>query len=187
MSGAMPFLHRWWGNPMFSWMVRSWFYAPIHDVYCRLRGFTKALYHKLDQRCTGMEFATEMITKASLCRQRIAEVPITLHVDGRKAHAPHLKRYRDGWRRLRFFLIYRPRWLFYLPGVLLILFGFAGYAIAMPGISIRGINFDAHTLLFASLAICLGTNLSCSRFFLRRLPLAKAFCRKIHGWRVFLK
>ena len=156
MPGAMPFLHRWWGNPMFSWMVRSWFYAPIHDVYCGLRGFTKALYHKLDQRCTGMEFATEMIIKASLCRQRIAEVPITLHVDGRKAHAPHLKTYRDGWRTLRFFLIYSPRWLFYLPGILLILFGFAGYGIAMPGISIQGINFDAHTLLFASLAILSG-------------------------------
>lgn len=156
MPGAMPFLHRWWGNPMFSWMTRSWFYAPIHDVYCGLRGFTKALYQRLDQRCTGMEFATEMIIKASLYEERIAEVPITLYPDGRTVHAPHLKTYRDGWRTLRFFLIYSPRWLFYLPGVLLVLLGLAGYALAMPGVTIRGITFDAHTLLFASLAILCG-------------------------------
>jgi glycosyltransferase involved in cell wall biosynthesis len=156
MPGAMPLLHRWWGNPMFSWMVRSWFYAPIHDVYCGLRGFSKALYQRLDQRCTGMEFATEMIIKASLHKERIAEVPITLHPDGRTVHAPHLKTYRDGWRTLRFFLIYSPRWLFYLPGVLLVVLGLAGYALAMPGVAIRGITFDAHTLLFASLAILCG-------------------------------
>jgi glycosyltransferase involved in cell wall biosynthesis len=156
MPGAMPLLHRWWGNPMFSWMVRSWFYAPIHDVYCGLRGFTKEMYQKLDQRCTGMEFATEMIIKASLYKQKIAEVPITLHTDGRKAHAPHLKTYRDGWRTLRFFLIYSPRWLFYLPGILLILLGLLGYALALPGVRIGGIIFDAHTLLFASLAILSG-------------------------------
>jgi len=156
MPGAMPLLHRWWGNPMFSLMVRSWFYAPIHDVYCGLRGFTKALYQRLDQRCTGMEFATEMIIKASLYKERIAEVPITLNADGRTAHAPHLKTYRDGWRTLRFFLIYSPRWLFYLPGVLLVLLGLAGYALAMPGVRFGGITFDAHTLLFASLAILCG-------------------------------
>src|SRR5262249_24858831 len=85
MPGAMPFLHRWWGNPMFSAMVRSWFWAPIHDVYCGLRGFTKELYVRLNQRCTGMEFATEMIIKASLFGEKIAEVPITLHPDGRKS------------------------------------------------------------------------------------------------------
>ena len=156
MPGAMPFLHRWWGNPMFSLMARWWFYAPIHDVYCGLRGFTKDLYNRLDLRCTGMEFATEMIIKASLYDYKIAEVPITLHPDGRTLHPPHLKTYRDGWRTLRFFLIYSPRWLFYLPGVLLTLLGLAGYMLAMPGVTIRGVNFDAHTLLFASLAILCG-------------------------------
>jgi glycosyltransferase involved in cell wall biosynthesis len=156
MPGAMPLLHRWWGNPMFSWMARSWFYAPIHDVYCGLRGFTKALYERLNLRCTGMEFATEMIIKSSLNSYTIAEVPITLHPDGRTAHAPHLKTYRDGWRTLRFFLIYSPRWLFYLPGILLVLLGLAGYALAMPGVTIGGVTFDAHTLLFASLAILSG-------------------------------
>jgi glycosyltransferase involved in cell wall biosynthesis len=156
MPGAMPFLHRWWGNPMFSGMVRRWFGASIHDVYCGLRGFTKEFYGRLNQRCTGMEFATEMIIKASLFGQHIAEVPITLHPDGRKAHAPHLKTFRDGWRTLRFFLMYCPRWLFVIPGALLILLGLAGYAVAMPGTQLRGVTFDAHTLLFASLAILCG-------------------------------
>ncbi|MDQ5844098.1 MAG: glycosyltransferase family 2 protein [Acidobacteriota bacterium] len=154
--GAMPFLHRWWGNPMFSVMVRWWFKAPIHDVYCGLRGFTKELYDRLDQRCTGMEFATEMIIKSSLYGVKIAEVPITLHPDGRKSHAPHLKTFRDGWRTLRFFLMYSPRWLFLVPGALLVFLGLAGYALALPGVSISQIVFDAHTLLFASLAILCG-------------------------------
>lgn len=156
MPGAMPFLHRWWGNPMFSLMARWWFYAPIHDVYCGLRGFTKDLYDRLNLRCTGMEFATEMIIKSSLYGEKMTEVPITLHPDGRTSHPPHLKTYRDGWRTLRFFLIYSPRWLFYLPGIILIVLGLAGYAIAMPGVMIRGVTFDAHTLLFASLGILCG-------------------------------
>ncbi|MDQ3253201.1 MAG: glycosyltransferase family 2 protein, partial [Acidobacteriota bacterium] len=156
MPNAMPFLHRWWGNPMFSLMARTWFRVPIHDVYCGLRGFTKELYERLDQRCTGMEFATEMIIKSSLSRVRIAEVPITLYPDGRKSHAPHLKTFRDGWRTLRFFLVYSPRWSFLIPGALLILLGFIGYGLAMPGVTLRAVSFDAHTLLFASLAMLLG-------------------------------
>jgi len=132
------------------------FRAPIHDVYCGMRGFTKALYHRLDQHCTGMEFATEMIIKATLFGAKIAEVPITLHPDGRKSHAPHLKTFRDGWRTLRFFLMYCPRWLFLVPGMLLILVGLIGYAVAMPGLTFSGVQFDVHTLLLASLAILCG-------------------------------
>jgi glycosyltransferase involved in cell wall biosynthesis len=154
--GAMPFLHRWWGNPMFTVMARRWFGAPINDVYCGLRGFSKALFHRLNLRCTGMEFATEMIIKSSLYREKIGEVPITLHRDGRTAHPPHLKTYRDGWRTLRFFLMYSPRWLFVIPGAILILLGMIGYVVAMPGLTIHGMTFDAHTLLFASLAILCG-------------------------------
>ena len=116
LPGAMPPLHRWWGNPMFSSMTRRMFRAPIHDVYCGMRGFTKEFYDRLNLRCTGMEFATEMIIKASLRGDKIAEVPITLYPDGRKSHAPHLKTFRDGWRTLRFFLMYSPRWLFLIPG-----------------------------------------------------------------------
>jgi glycosyltransferase involved in cell wall biosynthesis len=154
--GAMPMLHRRWGNPMFSAMARTWFRAPINDVYCGLRGFTKRHYASLNQRCTGMEFATEMIIKSSLGSARIAEVPITLHPDGRKAHAPHLRTFRDGWRTLRFFLLYSPRWLFLVPGLALVLLGLVGYAVAMPRAQAFGVTFDAHTLLFASLAIICG-------------------------------
>jgi len=158
--GAMPVLHRWWGNPMFSALTRKWFRAPINDVYCGLRGFTKSHYERLDQRCTGMEFATEMIIKSSLYADqygvKIAEVPITLHPDGRKSHAPHLKTFRDGWRTLRFFLMYSPRWLFLVPGAVLVLLGVLGYAVALPGLRIAGISFDAHTLVFASMFILCG-------------------------------
>ena len=154
---AMPFLHRWWGNPMFSVMARIWFYAPIHDVYCGMRGFTKAHYESLEQQCTGMEFATEMIIKSSLYRTKIAEVPITLHQDGRKSHPPHLNTFRDGWRTLRFFLLYSPKWLFFVPGCLLIFLGIIGYVLGLPGLTIAGrIHFDAHTLLFSSFFITSG-------------------------------
>jgi glycosyltransferase involved in cell wall biosynthesis len=156
LPGAMPLLHRWWGNPMFSWMARMWFGASISDVYCGLRGFTKEFYDQLNQRCIGMEFATEMIIKASLFNARIAEVPITLHPDGRRSHAPHLKTFRDGWRTLRFFLMYSPRWLFLLPGAMLIGLGVLGAAIALPITTISGVRFAAHTLLFACLAILIG-------------------------------
>jgi glycosyltransferase involved in cell wall biosynthesis len=156
MPGAMPPLHRYWGNPMFSAMARRWFRAPIHDVYCGLRGFRKEFYQSLDQRCTGMEFATEMIIKSSLRAARIAEVPITLHPDGRKTRAPHLRTFRDGWRTLRFFLMYSPRYLFLVPGALLMGLGLLGYALALPGVQIGGATLDAHTLLFSSLALICG-------------------------------
>jgi glycosyltransferase involved in cell wall biosynthesis len=134
--GAMPLLHRAWGNPMFSFLARWWFKSPLHDVYCGMRAFRKDTYYILDQRCTGMEFATEMIIKASLYKARIAEVPITLHPDGRKHHAPHLRTFRDGWRTIRFFFICTPRWLFLVPGLLLIFLGTAGYALAMPALTL---------------------------------------------------
>jgi glycosyltransferase involved in cell wall biosynthesis len=156
LPGAMPRLHRWLGNPMFSRIARRWFRAPVHDIYCGLRGFTKSLYERLDQRCTGMEFATEMIIKASLAGARIGEVPITLHPDGRTTHPPHLKTFRDGWRTLRFFLMCTPRRLFLIPGLMLLVFGLAGYTVAMPRMTIGRMTFDAHTLLFASLAVICG-------------------------------
>lgn len=154
--GAMPFLHRWWGNPMFSFMARLWFRAPVHDIHCGMRAFRRDVWQSLDQRCTGMEFASEMIIKATLHGARMSEVPITLHRDGRSAHRPHLRTFRDGWRHLRFFLLFSPRWLFLIPGLLLMLAGVVGYGIAMPGMTIRGVTFDVHTLLFASLAIICG-------------------------------
>jgi glycosyltransferase involved in cell wall biosynthesis len=156
LPNAMPPLHRWFGNPLLSFLARYWFKTPVRDVYCGMRGFTVEMYRRLGMRCTGMEFATEMILKASLHRERVADVPITLHPDGRKAHPPHLRTFRDGWRTLRLFLLFSPRWLFLIPGILLVLLGAAGYVIALPGLTIGGITFDVHTLLFASLALLAG-------------------------------
>ncbi len=156
LPGAMPPLHRWLGNPMLTRMVRFMFRTPIHDVYCGMRGFTKKLYDRLEQRCTGMEFATEMIIKSTLLGARIDEVPITLHPDGRESHGPHLRTFRDGWRTVRFFLMYSPRWLFLAPGALLVAAGLLGYALALPGVRIGGAQIGVHTLLVASLSLLLG-------------------------------
>jgi hypothetical protein len=156
LQGAMPFLHRTWGNPMFSFLARWWFRSPLHDIYCGLRGFRKDIFYLLDQRCTGMEFAIEMIIKASLYGAKMAEVPITLHPDGRNNRAPHLRTFRDGWRTIRLFFICSPRWLFLVPGMMLVLLGLIGYAVAMPGMTLKGLTFDAHTLLFASLSTLCG-------------------------------
>ncbi len=155
-AGAMPFLHRWWGNPMFSIMASTMFKAPIHDIYCGMRGFTRTLYDRLALRCTGMEFATEMIIKSSIYKENITEVAITLHPDGRKSHAPHLKTFRDGWRTLRFYLMYSPRWLFLIPGLFLMLLGAIGYGLAIPAVHLRGVTFDAHTLLVSTLLLLMG-------------------------------
>jgi len=156
LPGAMPFLHRWFGNPLLSALVRLMFRAPVTDTYCGMRAFTRQLYDSLDQRCTGMEFATEMIIKSTLLGARIGEVPITLHPDGRVAHGPHLRTFRDGWRTLRFFLLFSPRWLFLVPGLLMILIGLVGYAVVLPGATVGGVELGAHTLLVASLAILMG-------------------------------
>ena len=156
LPGAMPPSHRWIGNPLFSFLSRWWFRSPFTDIYCGLRGFTRDLFDRLDQRCAGMEFATEMIIKASLRGARTAEVPITFHPDGRTSHRPHLKTLRDGWRTLRFFLLFSPRWLFLVPGLALIVLGVLGYALALPRVAILGATLDAHTMLFASLSILLG-------------------------------
>jgi glycosyltransferase involved in cell wall biosynthesis len=156
LPGSMPLMHRYLGNPFFTLLIRWWFKSPIHDVYCGLRGFTKAHYKALNQSCTGMEFATEMIIKSSQVPCRVAEVPITLHPDGRVAHAPHLRTFRDGWRTLRFLLLNSPRWLFLTPGLLAILAGLIGYGLSMPGVTLFEINFDLHTLLFSSLFMMCG-------------------------------
>ncbi len=156
LPGAMPWLHRWLGNPMLTRMVRFMFHTPIHDIYCGMRGFTKKLYDRLEQRCTGMEFATEMIIKSTLLGARIDEVPITLHPDGRTSHGPHLRTFRDGWRTVRFFLMYSPRWLFLVPGIVLLLAGVVGYALALPGAQVGEARLGVHTLLVASLSILLG-------------------------------
>lgn len=156
LPDAMPFLHRWFGNPALSWLVRRMFRIPIHDVYCGMRGFSKDLYDKLDLRSPGMEFATEMIIKSGLYHASMSQVPITLHPDGRKQHGPHLRTFRDGWRTLRLFLIFSPRWTFFRPGVALLLTALLGYALALPQTRVFGAALDIHTLLIASLLSLIG-------------------------------
>ncbi len=162
MPGAMPRLHRL-GNPWLTWMVRKMFHAPINDVYCGMRGFRKDFYQRLDQRCTGMEFATEMIIKSSLFGGRISEIPITLYKDGRTLHRPHLRTFRDGWRTLRFFLMQSPRWTFLVPGAALGCMGFIGALLALVNFNIAGVVLDAHTLLVCTLAMLVAAQLgSCA-------------------------
>ena len=156
MAGAMPFLHRWWGNPMLSWLARWWFRAPITDVYCGLRGFTKEAYSKLRLQCTGMEFATEMIVRASLLELKVGEVPITLRPDGRRSRPSHLRTFRDGWRTLRFYLLLSPRWLFFVPGLALFVLGASSALAGYAGARIGSVGLDVHTLLFGSLMMIAG-------------------------------
>lgn len=159
MPGAMPKLHQW-GNPALTWMVRKMFRSPVHDVYCGMRGFRKDFYEQLDQRCTGMEFATEMIIKSSLFGANISEVPITLYKDGRTLHRPHLRTFRDGWRTLRYFLLQSPRWTFLVPGAALGACGLIGAMLAVLNVNIAGAMFDAHTLLVSMLALLVSAQLA---------------------------
>jgi len=156
LPGAMPPLHRWIGNPVLSFLTRLWFRTSVQDAHCGLRGFDRELPDRLGLRCSGMEFATEMIVKASLAEARIAQVPITLHPDGRIQHEPHLRTFRDGWRHLRFMLLYAPDWLFLIPGTVLLGLGLLAFGIALPGVRIGGVLFDVHTLLFGGLGVILG-------------------------------
>lgn len=153
---AMPPLHRYFGNPALTWLGRLFFQSPVGDFYCGLRGFRKDAYERLGLRTTGMEFATEMIVKATLLKLEIAEVPTTLSPDGR-SRPPHLRTWRDGWRTLRFFLLYSPRWLFLYPGLaLMIVGGLLGLWLLPAPRSVGGVVFDVHTMLYAATFVLLG-------------------------------
>jgi len=156
-NGAMPALHRYFGNPLLTRIGRLFFRnRSVGDFYCGLRGFRKDAYERLKLRTTGMEFATEMVVKATLLNMCVREVPTTLSPDGR-SRPPHLRTWRDGWRTLRFFLLYSPRWLFLYPGIALMLLGtlLGGWLLNQPRM-IAGIQFDVHTLLYAAVFILLG-------------------------------
>lgn len=155
-AGSMSFLHRRIGNPFFSILVRRWFHSPLHDVYCGFRAFTKEFYLTLDQRCTGMEFAPEMLIKASFLKASIVEVPITHLPDGRKSQPAHLRTFRDGWRTLRFFLMYSPRWLFLLPGIFLVILGMVTSLIITLNIFPTALEAHVQISIFASLAVLCG-------------------------------
>ena len=154
--GAMPFLHRFLGNPVLSWLGRLFFGCPVGDFQCGLRAFRKDAIDGLELRTTGMEFSTEMVVKATLFNLEIAEIPTVLSPDGRD-RPPHLRTWRDGWRYLRFLLLYSPRWLFLYPGIFLFLFGIAISLWLLPGPRTVGTaTFDYDTLLFGAMAILIG-------------------------------
>jgi glycosyltransferase involved in cell wall biosynthesis len=154
--GAMPFLHRRLGNPILTLISKRLFGSPAGDIYCGLRGFRRSAIQDLDLRSTGMEFAIEMVVKSSLRGLRITEVPTVLSLDGRN-QKPHLRTWRDGWRSLRFLLLYSPSWLFLYPGLALMIVGSTGtILLSIRARTIGGVTFDAHTLLYAAVAVIIG-------------------------------
>ncbi len=156
---AMPVLHRYLGNPVLSFLGRALFHAPIGDFHCGIRAFSKDAYERLALRTTGMEFASEMVVKSSLLGQKMTEVPTTLKKDGR-SRPPHLKTWRDGWRHLRFLLMYSPRWLFLYPGLALMIVGLAVMAWLLPAERPLGqMNLGVDTLAYMAAAVLLGFQL----------------------------
>ena len=170
---AMPPLHRYLGNPALSWIGRLFFRCPSGDIYCGLRAFSRNAILKMDLRTTGMEFAIEMVVKATLMGFRVGEVPTTLSPDGRSG-PPHLRTWLDGWRTLRLMLLYSPRWLFFYPGALLIMLGTAAGLWLLPGPrTVGSVTFDAHTLLYAAMAVLIGFQSSCFALFARTFAVSQ--------------
>jgi glycosyltransferase involved in cell wall biosynthesis len=155
--GAMPFLHRVLGNPVLSFLGRLFFGIPLSDFHCGIRAFRRDAVARMALRTTGMEFASEMIVKAALFGLRIGEIPVTLRPDGR-SRPPHLRTWRDGWRHLRFLLIYSPRWLFLMPGLLLAVLGTLLLFWLFPGPRrLFGARLDVHAMLGAAGMVLVGT------------------------------
>lgn len=178
MPGAMPWKHRWIGNPVLSFIGRLFFDCPVGDFHCGLRGFSKAAFERMELHTTGMEFASEMVIKSTLLRQRITEVPTILHKDGR-SRPPHLRSWRDGWRHLRFMLLFSPRWLFLYPGALLFLLGAVATAIlSWRSVQIGQVVFDIATLLVASFTCLLGHQLLVFAFFTKIFAISEGFHAK---------
>jgi glycosyltransferase involved in cell wall biosynthesis len=156
MPGAMPWKHRWLGNPGLSWLGRLFFKSPVTDIYCGLRGFSRAAILRLNLLAPGMEFACEMVIKATLHGLKITEVPITLYQDGR-SRAPHLRTWRDGWRTLRFMLLFSPRWLFLWPGLALFLIGLIGMLLMSGGpLAFGQIHAERSSMLVSGLFMLVG-------------------------------
>jgi len=154
--GAMPFLHKYVGNPVLSGIGKLLFKSPIGDFHCGLRGFSKSAFARMGLRTTGMEFASEMVVKAALLGLSVAEVPTRLSPDGR-SRPPHLRTWRDGWRHLRFLLLYSPRWLFLYPGMALMLVGsLLGLWLLPAPRPVGSVTFDVHTLVYAAAFVLLG-------------------------------
>ncbi|MBN9414043.1 dolichol-P-glucose synthetase [bacterium SCN 62-11] len=171
--GAMPIHHRYLGNPVLTGIGRLFFNSKMGDFHCGLRGFHRDILEILDLRTTGMEFASELVVKSELNKLKICEVPTRLAKDGR-GRPPHLNSWRDGWRHLRFLLLYSPRWLFYYPGTLLVLAGLGLFGWLLPGPRrLFDVTFDVHTLLYASGFILLGTQALMFGFFARVFAISE--------------
>jgi glycosyltransferase involved in cell wall biosynthesis len=171
--GAMPWKNRWIGNPVLSSIGQLFFKCPARDFHCGLRGFTKTAFEKMDLQTTGMEFASEMVIKATLKRLKIAEVPITLYKDGR-SRPPHLKPWRDGWRHLRFMLLYSPRWLFLVPGLLLSVLGMAvAGTLSFSDIHLAGVELNVGTLAVACMMAIVGLQLVAFAFYTKVFAIAE--------------
>ena len=156
LPGAMPPLHQYFGNPALTRLGRLFFGGPCGDIYCGLRGFRKDAYERMKLRTTGMEFATEMVVKGTLLKMNVQEVPTTLSPDGR-SRPPHLRTWRDGWRTLRFFLLYSPRWLFLYPGAALMLVGLLLGVWLLPSPrAVGSVILDVHTMVYAAAFVLLG-------------------------------
>jgi glycosyltransferase involved in cell wall biosynthesis len=180
--GAMPFLHRYLGTPVLTFLGRLFFNVPAGDYNCGLRGFSRDAIRALGLRSTGMEFASEMIVKAGLNRLKIAEVPTRLAKDGR-SRPPHLKTWRDGWRHLRFLLMHTPRFLFVYPGLILILLGALAAGLVLPGplLIAPGVTLDVHTLVVAAFMIVCGVQLVMTGAIARRYATKAGFVPQGRG------
>ena len=171
--GAMPPLHKYFGNPALTRIGQLFFSSPAGDFNCGLRGFRRESILKLDLQTTGMEFAGEMVVKASIYKLRVAEVPTVLSPDGR-SRPPHLRTWRDGWRNLRFMLVYSPRWLFLYPGAALMILGLIIVVWLLPGTQKIGtISFDVHTLLYGAIAIIIGFQAVTFAFFTKLFAISE--------------
>jgi hypothetical protein len=169
--GAMPWIHRYVGNPILTGILNLFFRTPVGDAHCGLRAFRRDAYQRLNLQTTGMEFASEMVVKASLSRQKISEVPIILYPDGRD-RPPHLRSFRDGWRHLRFLLLLCPLWLYLIPSAFLMLGGLGLMAWLTPGPRQVGtVELDIHTMLLGSVCVLLGYQV-----------LSLWAFAKVHGW-----
>ncbi|HZT05371.1 MAG TPA: glycosyltransferase family 2 protein [Steroidobacteraceae bacterium] len=185
--GAMPWLHRYLGNPILSFLGRLFFSCSIGDFHCGLRGLDRAAALRLGLIAPGMEFASEMIVKAALARWRIAEVPTVLSPAGR-SRPPHLRSWRDGWRHLRFLLMMSPRWLLLYPGAGLIFTGVAGELAILRGpVVVHGVGFDIHTMLYAAGATILGLQLVLFSLVARTVGVVKNLLPMTHNLARFLR
>jgi hypothetical protein len=182
LPGAMPWKNRWIGNPSLSFMGRVIFRTAAQDFHCGLRAFTKAAYEKMELKTTGMEFASEMLIKSTLKGMRVTETPITLHPDGR-SRPPHLKPWRDGWRHLRFMLIYSPKWLFLVPGGALCALGVLGLAgLFLTPVMVGEVKFDTGMLMMASMLLIIGFQLVAFAFFTKTFAVAEGLLPENPGF-----